>query len=67
MIIDPQGHILTNYHVAGGATKIEVGLADGSKYPARLWGRCEDRSAVIHILARERLPRVTFGDSTKWR
>src|SRR5512145_1579256 len=28
MIIDSSGNILTNYHVAGGATKIEVLLAD---------------------------------------
>jgi len=66
MIIDPQGHILTNYHVAGGATKIEVGLADGSKYPARLvGGDAKTDLAVIHISARERLPHVTFGDSDK--
>jgi S1-C subfamily serine protease len=26
MIIDSQGHILINYHVAGSATKIEVTL-----------------------------------------
>lgn len=38
MIIDPQGYILTNYHVAGGATKMEVTLADGSKHPAKLVG-----------------------------
>jgi serine protease Do len=38
MIIDAEGHILTNYHVAGNATKMEVTLADGSKYPATLVG-----------------------------
>ena len=66
MIIDPQGHILTNYHVAGGATKLEVGLADGNKYPARLvGGDAKTDLAVIHISAKERLPFVTFGDSDK--
>ena len=66
MIIDPQGHILTNYHVAGGATKLEVGLADGNKYPARLvGGDAKTDLAVIHISAKERLPYVTFGDSDK--
>jgi serine protease Do len=66
MIIDPQGHILTNYHVAGGATKLEVGLADGNKYPARLvGGDAKTDLAVIHISAKERLPIVTFGDSDK--
>ena len=66
MLIDPQGHILTNYHVAGGATKIEVTLADGSKYPAKLVGGDPKTDlAVIHISAKERLPHVTFGDSDK--
>jgi len=66
MIIDPQGHILTNYHVAGGATKMEVTLADGSKYAARLVGGDPKTDlAVIHISAKERLPHVTFGDSDK--
>jgi serine protease Do len=66
MIIDPQGHILTNYHVAGGATKIEVTLADGGKYPAKLVGGDPKTDlAVIRISAKERLPHVTFGDSDK--
>ena len=66
MIIDPQGHILTNYHVAGGATKMEVTLADGSKYAARLVGGDPKADlAVIHVSAKERLPHVTFGDSDK--
>jgi Do/DeqQ family serine protease len=66
MIIDPEGHILTNYHVAGGAAKMEVVLADGSKYPARLVGGDPKTDlAVIHISAKERLPNVTFGDSDK--
>ena len=66
MIIDPQGHILTNYHVAGGATKIEVALADGSKHPAKLVGGDPKTDlAVIQIQAKERLPHVTFGDSDK--
>jgi serine protease Do len=64
IIIDSRGYILTNYHVAGGATKIEVALADGSKYPARLVGGDPKTDlAVIHISARESLPSVTFGDS----
>ncbi|MGD0917253.1 MAG: Do family serine endopeptidase [Thermodesulfobacteriota bacterium] len=66
MIIDTQGHVLTNYHVAGGATKLQVTLADGSKYPAKLVGGDPKTDlAVIHISAKERLPHVTFGDSDK--
>jgi serine protease Do len=66
MIIDPQGHILTNFHVAGGATKMEVTLADGNKYPARLVGGDPMTDlAVIQISAKEPLPHVTFADSDK--
>jgi serine protease Do len=66
MIIDAQGHILTNYHVAGGATKLEVTLADGSKYPATLVGGDPKTDlAVIRVQAKEKLPYVTFGDSDK--
>jgi serine protease Do len=66
MVIDPQGHILTNNHVAGGATKIEVTLANGNKYPARLVGADPKTDlAVIQITAKEVLPHVIFGDSDK--
>jgi serine protease Do len=66
IIIDPQGHILTNYHVAGGATKLEVTLASGSKYPARLVGGDPKTDlAVIQISSKEHLPHVVFGDSDK--
>ena len=66
MIIDGEGHILTNYHVAGGATKIQVGLADGSKYPAKLVGGDPKTDlAVIKIEGKGGLPHITFGDSDK--
>jgi serine protease Do len=66
MIIDKEGHILTNYHVAGGATKMEVTLADGRKYPANLVGGDPKTDlAVIQIQAEESLPQVTFGNSDK--
>src|SRR5713101_253327 len=64
MLMDAQGHILTNHHVAGGATKIEVLLANGHTYPARLVGTDPKTDlAVIKIDAKEALPFVTFGDS----
>ncbi len=64
MLMDAQGHILTNHHVAGGATKIEVLLANGHTYPARLVGTDPKTDlAVIKIDAKEALPSVAFGDS----
>jgi len=66
MIMDPQGHILTNHHVAGGATKIEVFLSDGKHFPARLVGTDPKTDlAVIRISAPGPLPHVIFGDSDK--
>ncbi|MHB8907551.1 MAG: Do family serine endopeptidase [Syntrophales bacterium] len=66
MIIDAQGHILTNHHVAGGATKMEVQLANGERYPAKLVGTDPKTDlAVIKIAANGPLPYVTFGDSDK--
>ncbi|OPY73779.1 MAG: putative periplasmic serine endoprotease DegP-like precursor [Syntrophorhabdus sp. PtaU1.Bin002] len=66
MIYDSRGHILTNYHVVGGATKIEVVLSNGSKYSAKLVGSDPKTDlAVIRISTKERLPYVTFGDSDK--
>jgi serine protease Do len=64
MIIDSQGHILTNNHVVSGATKIRVRLASGTIYPANLVGADPKMDlAVIQISANESLPHVTFGDS----
>jgi serine protease Do len=66
VIMDAEGHILTNNHVAGGATKIQVTLADGNRYPATLVGADPKTDlAVIRITAKDPLPFVTFGDSDK--
>jgi Do/DeqQ family serine protease len=64
IIIDSQGHILTNHHVAGGASKIEVQLSNGERYPAKLVGTDPKTDlAVIRITAKVPLPYATFGDS----
>ncbi len=66
IIIDARGHILTNDHVVGGATKIDVTLANGDRYTAKLVGT-DTRTdlAVISIPAKGRLPFLTFGNSDK--
>jgi len=64
MIMDAKGHILTNNHVVAGANDIQVLLADGNHYPAKLVGTDPKTDlAVIQIKADEKLPYVTFGDS----
>src|SRR5438128_12570871 len=37
-IIDPKGHILTNYHVIDGASRITIGLLNGERFRARAIG-----------------------------
>ncbi len=68
-IIDPKGHILTNYHVVADAQKLEVTLGDGSKWPAKLVGSDPDNDlAVIKIEApREKLKVIPMGDSRNLR
>jgi S1-C subfamily serine protease len=64
MIIDSQGHILTNNHVVRCATMIEVRLANGRWCPAKLIGTDPQTDlAVIRISDQVTLPHVTFGDS----
>jgi serine protease Do len=68
MILDAQGHILTNYHVAGSASKIEVVMADGSRHTAKVIGTDPKTDlAVIKISVAGSLPTVTFGDSDRLR
>ncbi|MFZ0613447.1 MAG: Do family serine endopeptidase, partial [Desulfobacterales bacterium] len=64
VIIDDRGHILTNYHVVGGAGKIQVTLADGSQYPAEVVGTDPKTDlGVIKISPSGSLPHVTFANS----
>ncbi len=68
-IIDTRGHILTNNHVIRDAQKLEVTLADGSKWPAKLIGTDPDTDlAVIKINSPpEKIKPLAFGDSQKLR
>ena len=64
MITDAQGHILTNNHVVGGASRVQVLLADGSRFEARVVGTDPKTDlAVVRINAGKPLPHVRFGDS----
>ncbi len=64
MIIDTQGHILTNNHVVRGATMIEVRLANGRWCHAKLIGTDPETDlAVIRISDPVPLSHVIFGDS----
>jgi S1-C subfamily serine protease len=64
-IIDPEGHILTNYHVVQGASQLEVQI-ENEKYPARVIGTDADNDLAIIIVnaPRDRLTTVPLGTST---
>ncbi len=63
-IFDKEGHILTNYHVIGGARKLEVILANKKNYPATVVGADKAHDlAVIQIKAPNLQP-VTLGSSS---
>jgi S1-C subfamily serine protease len=66
-IIDDAGHIITNYHVVEGAVRLEVTLADQTKYPAKVIGfDANNDLAVLKIdAAKERLTAIPLGDSKK--
>ena len=68
-IIDTKGHILTNHHVVANAQKLEVTLADGSKWPAKLIGSDPDNDlAVIKIeVPKEKLRVISMGNSKSLR
>lgn len=64
IIIDSNGHIVTNYHVISGATTVKVKLTSGNEYDATLVGGDEKTDiAVIKINAKEELHVAKLGDS----
>lgn len=70
VIIDPEGYILTNYHVIAGAEDIKVTLSDGEekKYDGKVIGKDPKTDlAVIKIKSKEKFPAAKLGDSDKIR
>lgn len=64
-VIDAQGHILTNYHVVEGATKLTVSFGGEKTYSAKVIGGDADTDlAVIKIEpGNDKLTIVSLGDS----
>jgi serine protease Do len=61
-IIDADGHVVTNNHVVGEATKITVTLQDGSTFKAKLVGKDPETDlALLKIDAGRKLPFVKFS------
>ncbi len=65
LIVDPDGHIITNNHVIGDAAEIEVRLSDKTKLIAQVIGKDPDTDlALLKVTADRPLPSARFGDSS---
>ncbi|NWF56462.1 MAG: DegQ family serine endoprotease [Syntrophaceae bacterium] len=68
MIIDPEGHIVTNNHVVAGAAKIQVKMGSGEAFEAKIVGADPKTDlAVIKFQPPKNIPYLKFGDSDKLR
>jgi 2-alkenal reductase len=69
IIIDRQGHILTNHHVIESTTQVDVTFSDGSAAPATVVGKDPGNDlAIIKVNVQgEKLSPATLADSDKVR
>ncbi|HLI27078.1 MAG TPA: trypsin-like peptidase domain-containing protein [Chloroflexota bacterium] len=69
VVLDHEGHILTNYHVAGEDRRLEVTLADGTRLAATVVGRDPlSDLAVLRVQAPpDKLHPAQLGDSSAVR
>ncbi len=58
VVLDRQGHILTNFHVVDGARQIQVTLFDGNTYDARLIG--QDPATDVAVIKIDAPPSTLF-------
>lgn len=65
LIVDSDGHIVTNNHVIGDATEIEVRFSDKTKLIAQVIGKDPDTDlALLKVIPDRPLPSAQFGDSS---
>ena len=63
-IIDPEGFVVTNYHVIENADEIEVVFDDGTRIPAALQGTDKKTDlALLKIESDKPFPYLEFGNS----
>ncbi len=63
VIIDDEGHIVTNNHVIADAEKITVSLHDGRKFTAKVVGTDSKTDIAVIQIKADRLYPARFGDS----
>jgi S1-C subfamily serine protease len=68
-VYDKQGHIITNYHVIAGASRVEATFIDGNTYPVKVIGK--DPYSDLSILqitdnfSKEKIFPVVLGNSSR--
>jgi serine peptidase DegS len=63
VIVDAQGHIVTNHHVIANADKIRVQLADGRTAVASIVGSDPDTDLAVLRIRLQNLPTMPLGHS----
>jgi serine protease DegQ len=67
VIISARGYILTNQHVVEAADEIEVALADGKKFAARVVGNDPETDLAVLKIDAQNLPAITLGQAENLR
>jgi Do/DeqQ family serine protease len=67
MIVSPDGHIVTNWHVVNGASQVTVQLNDGRILAARIAGADQRSDIAVLKVETEGLSPIAFGDSENVR
>jgi serine protease DegS len=67
VIVSPDGHLLTNYHVIANATEIVVALRDGRESKARVVGIDPDTDLAVLKIDLPNLPTFTLAASDNAR
>jgi serine protease DegS len=65
VIVDDQGHIVTNHHVIANADEVRIQLADGRSAVARIVGRDPDTDLAVLKVDLSGLPVMPLGRSDR--